>query len=100
MGEALRSRVGHGLECRACLLRSRSLLVRRSASLKLWLLLRGKRKARDIGSAAFEQKSEELESDWERFVQIQLNAEAVDLAKVVARRLFLRGRMLSIWHRR
>lgn len=50
-----------------------------------------KRMARDIGPAAFEQKSEELESDWERFVQIQLNAEAVDLAKVVARRLALRG---------
>jgi len=50
-----------------------------------------KRKARGIASAAFEQKSVELESDWERFIQIQLTAEAVDLAKVMARRLALRG---------
>jgi predicted nucleic acid-binding protein len=50
-----------------------------------------KRKAHDISSAAFEQKSVELESDWERFIQIQLSAEAVDLAKVMARRLGLRG---------
>jgi hypothetical protein len=48
-------------------------------------------KNRDIGSAAFEQKSVELESDWERFIQIQLSAEAVDLAKVMARRLALHG---------
>jgi len=50
-----------------------------------------KRKTRGIDPAAFEQKSVELESDWERFIQIQLSAEAVDLAKVMARRLFLRG---------
>ena len=50
-----------------------------------------KRKARGIDSVAFEQKSVELESDWERFIQIQLSAEAVDLAKVMARRLALRG---------
>ena len=50
-----------------------------------------KRKARDIDSAAFEQKSGELESDWERFIQIQLSAEAVELAKVMARMLALRG---------
>ena len=49
------------------------------------------RKARGVDSAAFEQKSVELESDWERFIQIQLSAEAVELAKVVARRLALRG---------
>jgi uncharacterized protein len=50
-----------------------------------------KRKNRDIGSAAFEQKSSELESDWERFIQIQLSAEAVEFAKVMARRMALRG---------
>ena len=50
-----------------------------------------KRKARGIDSAAFEQKSVELESDWERFIQIQLSAEAVELAKVMARMPALRG---------
>jgi len=50
-----------------------------------------KRKAHEIDAVAFEQKSGELESDWERFVQIQLSVEAVELAKVMARMLALRG---------
>ena len=40
-----------------------------------------KRKARDIDLLSFEQKVQELEEDWVRFIQIQLTTETMDLAK-------------------
>jgi predicted nucleic acid-binding protein len=50
-----------------------------------------KRKAREIDPASFQQKVQELEEDWERFIQIQMTAEVVDTAKDLARSLALRG---------
>jgi uncharacterized protein len=50
-----------------------------------------KRKARDIDLLAFEQKVQELEEDWARFIQIQLTTETMDLAKDLARNMALCG---------
>jgi predicted nucleic acid-binding protein len=50
-----------------------------------------KRKARDIDLLSFEQKVQELEEDWGRFIQIQLTTETMDLAKDLARNMALRG---------
>ena len=50
-----------------------------------------KRKARDIDLLSFEQKVQELEEDWERFIQIQLTTETMDLAKDLAKNMALRG---------
>ena len=40
---------------------------------------------------SFEQKVQELEEDWVRFIQIQLTPETMDLAKDLARDITLRG---------
>lgn len=50
-----------------------------------------KRKTREIDLSLFEQKVQELEEDWDRFIQVHLTAEAVDIAKELARDLALRG---------
>ena len=50
-----------------------------------------KRKAREISQSRLEQKAQELEEDWECFVQVQLTNEVVDSAKNLAKRLALRG---------
>lgn len=50
-----------------------------------------KRKAQKIGLSSLEQKTHELEEDWERFIQVQLTAEAMVLAKELAREMALRG---------
>lgn len=50
-----------------------------------------KRKAREIDLPSFEQKAHELEEDWGRFIQVQLTAEVVDLAKKLARERAIRG---------
>src|SRR6266511_5640779 len=50
-----------------------------------------KRKARDIDLLSFEQKVQELEEDWVRFIQIQLTTETMDFAKDLARDIALRG---------
>ena len=50
-----------------------------------------KRKARDIDLLSFEQKVQELEEDWVRFIQIQLTIETMDLAKDLAKNMALRG---------
>jgi len=40
-----------------------------------------KRKARDIDLLSCEQKVQELEEDWGRFIQIHLTTETMELAK-------------------
>lgn len=50
-----------------------------------------KRKAQGISLSLLEQKTHELEEDWEHFIQVQLTAEAMDLAKELAKELALRG---------
>ena len=50
-----------------------------------------KGKAREINPSVLEQKVQELEDDWKRFIQVQLSAEAVDKAKEIAREMALRG---------
>jgi uncharacterized protein len=50
-----------------------------------------KRKARDIDLLAFQQKVQELEEYWMRFIQIQLTTETMDCAKDLARDMALRG---------
>jgi len=50
-----------------------------------------KRKARDIDLLSFEQKVQELEEDWVRFIQIQLTIETMDLAQDLAKNMALRG---------
>ena len=50
-----------------------------------------KGKAREINPSMLEQKVQELEDDWKRFIQVQLSAEAVGIAKELARELALRG---------
>jgi hypothetical protein len=50
-----------------------------------------KRKARDIDLLSFEQKVQELEEDWGRFIQSQLTTETMDLGKDLARNMALRG---------
>jgi hypothetical protein len=50
-----------------------------------------KAKAREIRRAQLTQKVQELEEDWGHFVQVQLNVEAVNRAKEVARKRALRG---------
>jgi len=48
-------------------------------------------KAGEIVPSSFEQKVQDLEDDWERFIRIQLTAEAVDTAREQARVRALRG---------
>lgn len=50
-----------------------------------------KRKAREIDSSIFQQKSQELTQDWDRFIQIQLTTEVVDIARELAKKEALRG---------
>lgn len=50
-----------------------------------------KEKGREIDSSMLEQKRQELESDWERFLQIHMTVEVVHIAKTVAKELALRG---------
>jgi predicted nucleic acid-binding protein len=50
-----------------------------------------KRKARDVDLLSFEQKGQELEEDWGRFIQIPLMTETTNLAKDLARNMALRG---------
>jgi len=50
-----------------------------------------KRKAVEISPELFEQKAQELEDDWSRFVQVQFTTEVVDLARRSAKTLALRG---------
>jgi len=50
-----------------------------------------KEKAQEIDPSMLEQKAQEVEEDWERFIQVQLTTEAVDMAKGLARALALRG---------
>jgi predicted nucleic acid-binding protein len=50
-----------------------------------------KRKAGEIAIPLFEQKAKELETDWQNFIQIQLTAEVVDIAKDLAREMSLHG---------
>src|SRR6266511_103034 len=63
-------------------------------------LARSDRSDGDSGSEAqgtghrpprFEQKVQELEEDWARFIQIQLTTETMDHAKDLARNMALRG---------
>jgi len=50
-----------------------------------------KHKAEEIDSVTFEQKAQELEEDWESFVQIRFATELVHRAKEVAKQQALRG---------
>lgn len=50
-----------------------------------------KRKSGEVHPSLLEQKLQELEEDWEGFIQVQLTAETMDVAKRVARDLALRG---------
>lgn len=50
-----------------------------------------KRKAGEIDLSILEQKIQELEEDWEHFIQVQLTDEAVKVAKELAKELALRG---------
>lgn len=50
-----------------------------------------KRKAGGIDLPILEQKIQELEEDWEHFIQVQLTDEAVKVAKELAKELALRG---------
>jgi predicted nucleic acid-binding protein len=50
-----------------------------------------KHKAQEIDSDAFEKKAQELEEDWQGFVQIHLTPEVVRRAKEVAKQRALRG---------
>jgi predicted nucleic acid-binding protein len=48
-------------------------------------------KARQVTRASLQQKIQELEADWQNFVQIQLTVEVIDRAKTLAKTLALRG---------
>jgi predicted nucleic acid-binding protein len=50
-----------------------------------------KQKARELAAAQFAQKTQTLERDWDRFIQIHFTPEAVYLASESARKLALRG---------
>lgn len=50
-----------------------------------------KGKAQEIDPSMLGQKARELEEDWECFIEIHLTAEAVDIAKKLARKLAPRG---------
>jgi len=50
-----------------------------------------KYKARQISQPQLQQKTQELEADWQNFIQVQLTAEAVDHSKGLAASLALRG---------
>lgn len=50
-----------------------------------------KGKAREINPSMLERKVQELEEDWKRFIQVRLSAEAVGIAKELARKLAIRG---------
>jgi predicted nucleic acid-binding protein len=50
-----------------------------------------KGKAGQLGLSALEQKLQEVETDWQNFIQIQFLAEVVVRAKDLARTLALRG---------
>ena len=44
-----------------------------------------------IRNSEFEQRIQDLEEDWRRFIHVQLTAEAVDTARGIARDQALRG---------
>lgn len=48
-------------------------------------------KAQEINPSMLEQKAQELEEDWNHFIQVQLTTEAVDIAKGLAKERALRG---------
>ena len=48
-------------------------------------------KARQISQPQLQQKTQELEADWQNFIQVQLTAEAVNRSKGLAVSLALRG---------
>lgn len=50
-----------------------------------------KGKAKEIDPNILKQKVREIEEDWGHFVKIQLSAEAMDIAKDIARTFALRG---------
>lgn len=50
-----------------------------------------KAKGREIDSSMLAQKMQELEADWERFIQIHMTGEVVDTAKTMAKERALRG---------
>ncbi len=50
-----------------------------------------KRKANEITSGQFKQKAQEIEDDWERFIQIQMTSETVNNAKELTIKYALRG---------
>jgi len=50
-----------------------------------------KRKANEIDPPTLEKNIQELEEDWESFIQVQMTAEAVAIAKDLARDLALKG---------
>lgn len=50
-----------------------------------------KLKAREIDPPLFEEKAQELEEDWDRFIHVHLTVEAVEIARKLAKKLALRG---------
>jgi predicted nucleic acid-binding protein len=50
-----------------------------------------KKKAGEIAVAGFAQKTQELEADWEDFIQVQTTAEVTERAKTLAKEMALRG---------
>ncbi|MFH1434596.1 MAG: type II toxin-antitoxin system VapC family toxin, partial [Pseudomonadota bacterium] len=50
-----------------------------------------KLKARDITRLQYKEKGQELEADWELFIQIQMNDETVSGAKDLTKNFALRG---------
>jgi len=50
-----------------------------------------KKKAQEMAAPAFEEKLQELGADWERFFQVKMADEVVELAADLARDLALRG---------
>lgn len=50
-----------------------------------------KKKAQEMAAPAFEEKLQELDADWERFFQVKMADEVVELAADLARDLSLRG---------
>ncbi len=50
-----------------------------------------KRKATEISLSQFRQKAQEIEDDWERFIQIHITTETVNNAKELTKKYALRG---------
>lgn len=48
-------------------------------------------KVREIEPPLFEEKAQELEEDWKRFIHVHLTVEVVEIARELAKKLALRG---------